>query len=61
MLIATHDMDLIADLCERTIILNAGEVVADGATADVFQDLVLLEKCGLEQPSSMRMTHQLTF
>lgn len=55
MLIATHDMDLIDDLCERTIILNNGEVVADGATAEVFTDLAMLETCGLEQPSSMRI------
>lgn len=62
MLIATHDMDLIDELCERTIILNNGEIVADGATAKVFTDVILLEECGLEQPSSMRIkTHQLTF
>lgn len=54
MLIATHDMELIAELCPRTLILNEGNIVADSATETIFSDLALLEKCGLEQPISMR-------
>ena len=53
-LIATHDMELIAELCPRTLILNQGAIVADSSTEEVFSDLALLEKCGLEQPLSMR-------
>ena len=55
MLIATHDMDMIYELCERTIILNQGRVMADGPTTVIFTDLALLEDCGLEQPTYMRM------
>ena len=33
--LATHDVELAADLSERTVVLAEGEVVADGATADV--------------------------
>lgn len=51
-LIATHDMDLIADLCPRTIVLNKGRIVADAPTEDIFSDYVLLEECGLERPLS---------
>lgn len=50
MLIATHDMDLIADLCGRMIVLNQGTIAADGATTEIFTDLALLEDCGLEPP-----------
>lgn len=53
-LIATHDLELIAELCPRTLILNQGAIVADSSTEEVFSDLALLEKCGLEQPLSMR-------
>lgn len=60
MLIATHDMDLIDELCERTIILNNGLVAADGPTKQIFENLPLLEQCGLEQPSSMRMAQTMT-
>lgn len=55
MLLATHDMELIVELCPRTIILNEGKIAADGSTEDVFSDLALLERCGLEQPLSMRL------
>ena len=54
MLIATHDMELIAELCPRTLILNQGAIVADSSTEEVFSNLDLLETCGLEQPLAMR-------
>jgi len=34
-LLATHDVELVADLADRVIILAEGEVVADGPTTDV--------------------------
>jgi len=49
-IIATHDMDLVLDLCERTIILYQGEVLADGPTRELFQDEALLKKGHLEKP-----------
>jgi cobalt/nickel transport system ATP-binding protein len=58
MIIATHDMDLIDELCERTIVLNNGEVAADGSTTEIFNNLALLEDCGLEQPSAMRFRNR---
>ena len=49
-IIATHDLDMVLDLCERTIILNEGRVHADGKTADMFQDEKLLTDCHLDKP-----------
>jgi cobalt/nickel transport system ATP-binding protein len=49
-IIATHDLDLVLDVCPRTIIMLQGKVVADGRTSEVFTDLPLLERCHLEQP-----------
>lgn len=49
-LIATHDMEMVLDLCERTIVMKDGRIVADRSTESVFNDLALLEACGLEQP-----------
>lgn len=51
-IIATHDLDLVLDLCPRTIIVLQGKVAADGPTREVFSDLPLLERCNLEQPLS---------
>jgi cobalt/nickel transport system ATP-binding protein len=53
-IIATHDLDLAAELCERTIVMSGGAIVADGPTHEVFSDEALLESCGLEVPLSLR-------
>ena len=50
MLISTHDMRLVAELCSRTIVLDSGLVVANGPTADILYDAVLMEQHGLETP-----------
>ena len=49
-IIASHDTDMIAEVCERTIILSKGKVVKDGPTDLIFQDSELLEKYSLEKP-----------
>ena len=47
-LIATHDMEMVLELCERTIVMQEGRIAADGPTQAVFSDARLLESCGLE-------------
>ena len=53
-IIATHDLDLVLDVCTRTIVLHQGRVVADGAPLDVFHDAALLEESHLEKPFRMQ-------
>jgi cobalt/nickel transport system ATP-binding protein len=53
-IIATHDLDLVLDLCERTIVLHGGKVMADGPTGEIFADDRLLATCRLEKPLSMQ-------
>ena len=50
MLVASHDMRLVRDLCPRTVILDEGHIVADGPTHRLLADVELLERHGLEQP-----------
>jgi cobalt transport protein ATP-binding subunit len=50
MLVSTHDMQLVAELFERTIVLDGGLVVADGPTRQIMADAPLLEAHGLEAP-----------
>ena len=52
MLVASHDMRLVWDLCPRTVILDGGRVVADGPTTGLLQDEALMERHGLEIPYS---------
>jgi cobalt/nickel transport system ATP-binding protein len=49
-IIASHDLDLILDLCERTIVLCGGRAIADGPTIEIFNDARLLAQGHLEKP-----------
>jgi cobalt/nickel transport system ATP-binding protein len=53
-IIATHDLDLVIDLCQRTIVLHDGKVMADGPTAEIFQNDQLLAGSHLERPLRMQ-------
>lgn len=52
--IASHDLDMVWDTCERTILLSDGRVVKEGKTPDILKDKELLEANGLELPLSMQ-------
>jgi len=56
-LIATHDLELAVELCPRTIILDRGVVVADGATHQLLDDEPLMLEHGLERPHILRHRH----
>ncbi|GAA3036177.1 ABC transporter ATP-binding protein [Microbacterium dextranolyticum] len=53
-LVVTHDMQLVTEHADRTIIVGEGRVLADGATPDVFADDELLRASGLRQPPLRR-------
>ena len=53
-IITSHDLDMVLDLCERTIVLHEGRVKADGPTLEIFADAALLAECRLEKPLSMQ-------
>ena len=52
MLVASHDMRLVWDLCLRTVILDGGRLVADGPTTGLLQGIALMERHGLKVPYS---------
>lgn len=49
-LIATHDLDMALELCDRTIILSKGQIVFDGSTEQALSDPEFLAKHALESP-----------
>ncbi|CAN5859749.1 ABC transporter ATP-binding protein [soil metagenome] len=54
-LIATHDLEMVLDLCERVALLDAGRVVADGPALEILGNSDLLEAHGLEMPIRLRL------
>lgn len=54
-IIATHDLDMVMDLCTRCIVMKDGSILADAPVPDIFADCALLEEARLEQPLSYRL------
>jgi len=50
LLVASHDMRLMWELCHRTVILDGGRVVAHGPTTELLLNTALMEHHGLESP-----------
>jgi cobalt/nickel transport system ATP-binding protein len=48
--IATHDLEMVQALCERAILLDGGQMVADDITGRLLSDLPLLASHGLAPP-----------
>jgi len=46
-IVAAHDLELVKALCQRTIILDKGEIVAEGTTEKILNDISLLKAHGL--------------
>ena len=49
-LIASHDLDMILDICGRVILISGGRIVADGPVRDILTDKELLEANRMELP-----------
>ncbi len=56
-LIATHDLELVVELCSRAIVLDHGQIVADGPTEVLLNDEPLMLAHGLERPHILRHHH----
>ena len=56
-LIASHDLDMILDTCQRVILLSHGKIVADGDTETILRDKSLLEANRMELPFCLQGWH----
>lgn len=50
MVIATHDLDFVLDVCDRVVLLARHSVSAQGESDTILRDQALLEANGLELP-----------
>ncbi|AFY66593.1 energy-coupling factor ABC transporter ATP-binding protein [Geitlerinema sp. PCC 7407] len=50
--VATHDLDMALELCDRTVVLSRGHIVYDGPTEAIMTNDAFLEEHALERPLS---------
>jgi len=52
-LIASHDLELVLEVCERVVLMEEGRIVVNGNPREVMGDVELMEAHGLERPHSL--------
>lgn len=52
-LIASHDLELILEVCTRVLLLDQGVIVADGPPLQIMNDDILMNAHGQEKPHSL--------
>jgi len=57
-LVASHDLELILEVCGRVILIDEGKIVADGKPREIMGDEQLMEAHGQEKPHSL-IPHQI--
>ncbi|HEV8536339.1 MAG TPA: ABC transporter ATP-binding protein [Candidatus Limnocylindria bacterium] len=55
----THDMEFVAEVFARTVVMREGRIVLDGPTSSVFQQRDVLETAYVKPPSMGRLSQRL--
>ena len=58
-IIATHDMQLVADWASRVIVMNQGNIIFDGSAKELFKSKDVLKKANLVPPQIVELSHVL--
>ncbi|AET66213.1 ABC-type cobalt transport system, ATPase component [Desulfosporosinus orientis DSM 765] len=53
-IVTSHDLDMIFEMCDRTIVIKKGEIVADGVTSEILVNAELMDASGLEVPLALQ-------
>jgi len=52
-IIVSHDLEAMLELCNRTVLMNKGKIIKDGKTQELMSDKKLMEENYLERPMSL--------
>ena len=53
LLISSHDLEFVLEVCDRVLLIDNGQIIADGDPLDIMGDQELMEEHGLEKPHSL--------
>jgi len=53
LLISSHDLEFVLEVCDRILLIDDGQIIADGDPLDIMGDQELMETHGLEKPHSL--------
>lgn len=56
LLISSHDLEFVLEVCDRVALMDDGQIVADGPPHQLMQNIELMERHGLEVPYSLTST-----
>lgn len=56
LIVISHDMELVSQLCERVVLMKSGEIIADGPMKEIFTDTDLIERTSLDLPEIAKLS-----
>lgn len=60
-IIATHDMQLVAEWANRLLVMHEGELIADDVSDVIFKQKEILNRAGLVPPQIINLCNELNF
>ncbi|QDU81158.1 Cobalt import ATP-binding protein CbiO [Polystyrenella longa] len=55
LLVATHDLDVVVQMCDRVLLIDQGKLIADGPATELLGNQKLMDDHGLEVPLRLRL------
>lgn len=56
-LVSSHDLELVLEVCDRVVLMDHGRIIADGDARTIMSNRDLMETHGLETPHSLTHSH----
>ena len=57
----THDMEFVAENCDKIIVMANNKIIRTGSPEEIFWDMEVMKEANLKQPSVSRICRQLGF
>ena len=58
-ILVTHDMDIVASVAKRVIVLKSGMIAYDGDKTNLFKNDKLLKECSLDYPNTIKILKEI--